>query len=180
MQHNLEQQIQARNQSGVTEEALREFSMMFKHFDKEKSGRLDHQQFKSCSSERLATIFRWWMRASLSQNFNRILDIVDPNRDGYSSEEIEMAFRALSKNFRPYVTAEELYALSRSLSVEVSANLTTEQAEYCIKRMKPYTEAISGRSIQGGLDYEQFGMLSSKVKDNRLLSISLLSSIIIV
>ncbi|VDM22258.1 unnamed protein product, partial [Wuchereria bancrofti] len=48
MQHNLEQQIQARNQSGVTEEALREFSMMFKHFDKEKCGRLDHQQFKSC------------------------------------------------------------------------------------------------------------------------------------
>lgn len=34
MQHNLEQQIQARNQSGVTEEALREFSMMFKHYDK--------------------------------------------------------------------------------------------------------------------------------------------------
>ena len=34
MQHNLEQQIQARNQSGVTEESLREFSMMFKHFDK--------------------------------------------------------------------------------------------------------------------------------------------------
>jgi len=48
MQHNLEQQIQARNQSGVSEEALREFSMMFKHFDKEKIGRLDHQQFKSC------------------------------------------------------------------------------------------------------------------------------------
>ena len=34
MQHNLEQQIQACNQSGVSEEALREFSMMFKHFDK--------------------------------------------------------------------------------------------------------------------------------------------------
>uniref|UniRef100_A0A914RV28 EF-hand Ca insensitive domain-containing protein n=1 Tax=Parascaris equorum TaxID=6256 RepID=A0A914RV28_PAREQ len=84
MQHNLEQQIQARNQSGVTEEALREFSMMFKHFDK-------------------------------------------------SSEEIESAFRALSKEFRPYVTAEELYA-----------NLTPEQAEYCIKRMKPYSDAMSG------------------------------------
>lgn len=28
-----------------------------------------------------------------------------------SSEEIEMAFRALSKEFRPYVTAEELYAV---------------------------------------------------------------------
>lgn len=30
MQHNLEQQIQARNTSGVTEDSLREFSMMFK------------------------------------------------------------------------------------------------------------------------------------------------------
>ena len=30
MQHNIEQQIQAKNQSGVTEDALREFSMMFK------------------------------------------------------------------------------------------------------------------------------------------------------
>lgn len=30
MQHNLDQQIQARNRSGVSEDALREFSMMFK------------------------------------------------------------------------------------------------------------------------------------------------------
>ena len=30
MQHNIEQQIQAKNQSGVSEDALREFSMMFK------------------------------------------------------------------------------------------------------------------------------------------------------
>lgn len=62
--------------------------------------------------------------------FQNILDIVDPNRDGYvtlqeymafmisreteniqSSEEIESAFRALSKEYRPYVTAEELYAV---------------------------------------------------------------------
>ena len=31
MQHNLEQQIQARNQSGVSEDALKEFSMMIRH-----------------------------------------------------------------------------------------------------------------------------------------------------
>lgn len=48
MQHNLEQQIQARNQSGVSEDALKEFSMMFKHFDKDKSGRLNQHEFKSC------------------------------------------------------------------------------------------------------------------------------------
>ncbi|PAV55545.1 hypothetical protein WR25_20353 [Diploscapter pachys] len=163
MQHNLEQQIQARNQSGVTEEALREFSMMFKHFDKDKTGRLDHQQFKSCLRA-LGYDLPMVDENQPEPEFNRILDIVDPNRDGWvtlqeymafmisketeniqSSEEIEMAFRALSKEFRPYVTAEELYA-----------NLSPEQAEYCIKRMKPYVESLSGRSIQGGLDYEQF------------------------
>lgn len=163
MQHNLEQQIQARNQSGVTEEALREFSMMFKHFDKEKCGRLDHQQFKSCLRA-LGYDLPMVDEGQPEPEFQRILDIVDPNRDGYvtlqeymafmisketeniqSSEEIESAFRALSKEFRPYVTAEELYA-----------NLTPEQAEYCIKRMKPYTDAISGRSVPGALDYEQF------------------------
>ncbi|VDO07630.1 unnamed protein product [Brugia timori] len=163
MQHNLEQQIQARNQSGVTEEALREFSMMFKHFDKEKCGRLDHQQFKSCLRA-LGYDLPMVDEGQPEPEFQRILDIVDPNRDGYvtlqeymafmisketeniqSSEEIESAFRALSKEFRPYVTAEELYA-----------NLTPEQAEYCIKRLKPYTDAISGRSMPGALDYEQF------------------------
>ena len=48
IKHNLEQQIQARNQSGVSEDALKEFSMMFRHFDKDRTGRLDHSAFKSC------------------------------------------------------------------------------------------------------------------------------------
>uniref|UniRef100_A0A2A6CFM8 Spc-1 n=1 Tax=Pristionchus pacificus TaxID=54126 RepID=A0A2A6CFM8_PRIPA len=163
MQHNLEQQIQARNQSGVTEDALREFSMMFKHFDKEKAGRLDHAQFKSCLRA-LGYDLPMVDEGQPEPEFNRILHIVDPNMDGYvtlqeymafmisketeniqSSEEIESAFRALSKEFRPYVTAEELYA-----------TLAPEQAEYCIQRMKPYTDAVSGRQIPGGLDYETF------------------------
>merc|ERR1712226_1579433 len=45
IRHNLEQQIQARNQSGVSEDALKEFSMMFRHFDKDKTGRLDLNAF---------------------------------------------------------------------------------------------------------------------------------------
>merc|ERR1711863_245116 len=48
IRHNLEQQIQARNQCGVAEDALKEFSMMFRHFDKGKTGKLDHDSFKSC------------------------------------------------------------------------------------------------------------------------------------
>jgi len=163
MQHNLEQQIQARNQSGVSEDALREFSMMFKHFDKDKSGRLDHHQFKSCLRA-LGYDLPMVDEGQPEPEFQRILDIVDPNRDGYvtlqeymgfminketenvrSSDDITSAFRALSRDLRPYVSAEEVYA-----------NLSQEQAEYCIKRMKPYIEAGSGRKIDGALDYEEF------------------------
>ena len=62
---------------------------------------------------------------------NYFSDIVDPNRDGFvslqeymafmisketenvqSSEEIENAFRAITAADRPYVTKEELYAVS--------------------------------------------------------------------
>ncbi|EMP38127.1 Spectrin alpha chain, brain [Chelonia mydas] len=127
MQHNLEQQIQARNTTGVTEEALKEFSMMFKHFDKDKSGRLNHQEFKSCLRS-LGYDLPMVEEGEPDPEFEAILDTVDPNRDGHvslqeymafmisretenvkSSEEIESAFRALSSEGKPYVTKEELY-----------------------------------------------------------------------
>ncbi|XP_053988880.1 spectrin alpha chain isoform X1 [Hylaeus anthracinus] len=163
MQHNLEQQIQARNQSGVSEDALKEFSMMFKHFDKDKSGRLNHQEFKSCLRA-LGYDLPMVEEAQPDPEFENILDIVDPNRDGYvslqeymafmisketenvqSSEEIENAFRAITAADRPYVTKEELYA-----------NLTKEMADYCVARMKPYVDPKTERPITGALDYIEF------------------------
>uniref|UniRef100_A0A672LXN8 Spectrin alpha chain, non-erythrocytic 1-like n=1 Tax=Sinocyclocheilus grahami TaxID=75366 RepID=A0A672LXN8_SINGR len=162
MQHNLEQQIQARNTTGVTEEALKEFSMMFKHFDKEKSGRLNHQEFKSCLRS-LGYDLPMVEEGEPDPEFESILDIVDPNRDGNvslqeymafmisretenvkSSEEIESAFRALSAENKPYVTKEELYQ-----------NLTKEQADYCISHMKPYLDT-KGREIPSAFDFVEF------------------------
>lgn len=163
MQHNLEQQIQARNQSGVSEDALKEFSMMFKHFDKEKTGRLNHQEFKSCLRA-LGYDLPMVEEGQVDPEFETIVDIVDPNRDGYvslqeymafmisketenvqSSEEIENAFRAITNGERPYVTKEELYA-----------NLTKEMADYCVSRMNPYVDAKSGKPVLGALDYMDF------------------------
>ncbi|KAK0179706.1 hypothetical protein PV327_005434 [Microctonus hyperodae] len=163
MQHNLEQQIQARNQSGVSEDALKEFSMMFKHFDKDKSGRLNHQEFKSCLRA-LGYDLPMVEEGQPDPEFENILDIVDPNRDGYvslqeymafmisketenvqSSEEIENAFRAITAADRPYVTKEELYA-----------NLTKEMADYCVARMKPYVDPKTERPITAALDYIDF------------------------
>ncbi|KAG8447987.1 hypothetical protein GDO86_015185 [Hymenochirus boettgeri] len=162
MQHNLEQQIQARNTTGVTEEALKEFSMMFKHFDKDKSGRLNHQEFKSCLRS-LGYDLPMVEEGEPDPEFEAILDTVDPNRDGHvslqeymafmisretenvkSSEEIESAFRALSTEQKPYVTKEELYQ-----------NLTREQADYCISHMKPYMDS-KGRELPSAYDYVEF------------------------
>ncbi|KAK6196167.1 hypothetical protein SNE40_001445 [Patella caerulea] len=162
MQHNLEQQIAARNRSGVSEDALREFSMMFKHFDKDKSGKLDHQEFKSCLRA-LGYDLPMVEEGQIDPEFQAILDVVDPNRDGYvslqeymafmisretenvqSSSEVEQAFRALTSGEKPYITAQELYA-----------NLTKEQADYCITRMKPYVDK-SGRTIADSYDYANF------------------------
>uniref|UniRef100_A0A8C3VCG0 Spectrin alpha chain, non-erythrocytic 1 n=1 Tax=Catharus ustulatus TaxID=91951 RepID=A0A8C3VCG0_CATUS len=162
MQHNLEQQIQARNTTGVTEEALKEFSMMFKHFDKDKSGRLNHQEFKSCLRS-LGYDLPMVEEGEPDPEFESILDTVDPNRDGHvslqeymafmisretenvkSSEEIESAFRALSSEGKPYVTKEELYQ-----------NLTREQADYCISHMKPYMDG-KGRELPSAYDYIEF------------------------
>ncbi|XP_048876599.1 spectrin alpha chain, non-erythrocytic 1-like isoform X2 [Brienomyrus brachyistius] len=162
MQHNLEQQIQARNTTGVTEEALKEFSMMFKHFDKDKFGRLNHQEFKSCLRS-LGYDLPMVEEGEVDHEFESILNVVDPNRDGYvslqeymafmisretenvkSSEEIESAFRALSTENKPYVTKEELYQ-----------NLTKEQADYCVSHMKPYMDS-KGRELPSAYDFVEF------------------------
>merc|ERR1711962_668875 len=161
IRHNLEQQIQARNQSGVSEDALKEFSMMFRHFDKDKTGRLDHNAFKSYLR---ALGYDLPMVEEPEPEFEAILNVVDPNRDGFvtlqeymafmisketenvqSSEEIELAFRAITNQERDYVTKEELYS-----------NLSKEMADYCIARMKPYTDPRTDQPITGALDYMEF------------------------
>merc|ERR1712223_1830211 len=87
IKHNLEQQIQARNQSGVSEDALKEFSMMFRHFDKDKTGRLDHNEFKSCLRA-LGYDLPVVEADQPEPEFEAILAEVDPNRDGFVSLQV--------------------------------------------------------------------------------------------
>jgi len=164
MEHNLEQQIQAKNQSGVNEEALREFSMMFKHFDKDKVGKLNHQHFKSCLRALGYDLRVVKEGEEKDPEFEAILDIVDSNRDGYvtlqefisfmisreteninSSEEFEHAFRLIAEQDRPYVTTKELYA-----------NLTNEMADYCIKKMPKYVDPNTERELDNAFDYKKY------------------------
>merc|ERR1719210_2049363 len=162
IKHNLEQQIQARNQSGVSEDALKEFSMMFRHFDKDRTGRLDHNAFKSCLRA-LGYDLPMVKEGEEEPEFEAILDTVDPNRtesislqdymaymisketeNVQSSEEIENAFRAITQE-REYVTRKELYD-----------HLSTDMADYCIGKMKPYVDANSGGEVTDAYDFMEF------------------------
>ena len=128
MQNNLKQQIQAKNQSGVSEESLREFTMMFKHFDKERIGKLNHKDFKSCMRA-LGYDLPLIEEGEQDPEFDEILDEVDPYRSGFvflhdfiafmisketenisTQEEMYNAFRYIA-NDRPYITLEEIQAV---------------------------------------------------------------------
>jgi spectrin alpha len=161
LRHNLEQQIQARKQSGVTDDSLKEYMMMFRYFDKEKTGRLTHAHFKSC----LQALGIDLPVADSDPEFQRILDRVDPNRDGFVSvqdymaflisyetenvqsiTEIEQAFRALTHDGeKPYITRQE-----------IAASLSPELTEYCVRHMKPYVNPANNFAIQDAYDYTEF------------------------
>jgi len=163
IKHNLEQQIQARNQSGVSEDALKEFSMMFRHFDKERTGRLDHNAFKSCLRA-LGYDLPMVKEGEEEPEFEAILDTVDPNRtesislqdymaymitketeNVATSDEIVNAFQAITTQEREYITKKELYA-----------HLAKEMADYCLHKMTPYVDPRTQEPVPEAYDYMEF------------------------
>jgi len=163
MQKNLEHQIKAKNMTGVSEDTLREFNIMFKHFDKDKTGFLDHPEFKSCLRS-LGYDLPVVEEGEDDSEFEAILRTVDPNGDGVvslneymafmisretenvrSASEVEDAFRAITEGGKQaFVTEEELYMA-----------LTKEQADYCMSCMKVYVDK-NGRELPGYFDYKSF------------------------
>jgi len=159
----LEQQIKAKELTGVSESTLKEFTIMFKHFDKDKTGFLDHKEFKSCLRS-LGYDLPVVEEGEEDTEFLNILSTVDPNGDGVvslneytafmisretenvrSAKEVEDAFRAITENGKqPYVTEEDLIQA-----------LTKEQAEYCMSSMSTYINK-TGQELPGYYDYESF------------------------
>eukprot|EP00042_Codosiga_hollandica_P029214 m.159345 g.159345 ORF g.159345 m.159345 type:complete len:2437 (+) comp53015_c0_seq1:84-7394(+) len=161
MQHNLEQQIQAKNTTGVTEEQLKDFNETFRYFDRDRSGKLSYQELKSCLRS-LGYSLPVLEAGQSDPEFEAILKQLDPNGEGSvtmsdfmafmisrettkveSSAEVVNAFRAAAAQ-KPYVTSEEL-----------RKSLTADQAEYCIRRMQPYVDA-DGNVVPNAYDYQSF------------------------
>ena len=102
IRHNLEQQIQARNQSGVTEDQLKEFSMMFRHFDKDKSGKLSHDEFKSCLRALGYDLPVAEEEGEEEPEFDAILAIVDPNKDGSVQLQVKIWAKVMRVGSNPF------------------------------------------------------------------------------
>lgn len=131
-----------------------------RHFDKDKSGRLNQQEFKSCLRA-LGYDLPMVEEGEPDPEFEAILDTVDPNRDGHvslqeymafmisketenvqSSEEIENAFRAITSGERGYVTKEELYAVRTVLFTPI-LTVTRSDSLILLKPLQNLTKEMA-------------------------------------
>merc|ERR1719414_312045 len=134
--------------------------MMFRHFDKDKTGRLNHNEFKSCLRA-LGYDLPMVEEGESEPEFEAILDMVDPNRDNFitlqdymafmisketenvaTSDEIVNAFQAITTQEREYITKKKLYA-----------HLAKEMADYCLHKMTPYVDPRTQEPVPEAYDY---------------------------
>uniref|UniRef100_A0A1A9VRN6 Alpha-actinin, sarcomeric n=1 Tax=Glossina austeni TaxID=7395 RepID=A0A1A9VRN6_GLOAU len=154
--NEVENQILTRDSKGISQEQLNEFRSSFNHFDKNRTGRLTPEEFKSCLVSLGYSIGK---DRQGEMDFQRILAVVDPNSTGYvhfdafldfmtrestdtdTAEQVIDSFRILAAD-KPYILPDEL-----------RRELPPDQAEYCIQRMPPYK---GPNAVPGALDYMSF------------------------
>uniref|UniRef100_A0A8B9EF43 Actinin alpha 2 n=1 Tax=Anser cygnoides TaxID=8845 RepID=A0A8B9EF43_ANSCY len=153
--NEVETQILTRDAKGITQEQMNDFRASFNHFDRDESGNLHSDEFKAC----LISLGQVGNDLQGEAEFARIMTLVDPNGQGTvtfqsfidfmtretadtdTAEQVIASFRILASD-KPYILADEL-----------RRELPPEQAQYCIKRMPPYT---GPGSVPGALDYTSF------------------------
>lgn len=154
--NEVENQILTRDSKGITQEQLNEFRASFNHFDKNRTGRLAPDEFKSCL---VSLGYSLGKDRQGDIDFQRILAVVDPNGTGYvhfdafldfmtrestdtdTAEQVIDSFRILAGD-KPYILPDEL-----------RRELPPDQAEYCIQRMPPFK---GPNAVPGALDYMAF------------------------
>jgi len=154
--NEVENQILTRDSKGITQEQLNEFRSSFNHFDKNRTGRLAKDEFKSCLVSLGYSIGK---DRQGDIDFQRIMAVVDPNNSGTvtfdafldfmtrestdvdTAEQVIDSFRILAGD-KPYILPDEL-----------RRELPPDQAEYCIQRMSAFK---GPNAIPGALDYMSF------------------------
>lgn len=151
-----ENQILIRDSTGLTDDQIKEYRTSFKHFDRDNSGQLDKNEYRSCL---LSLGYKLGADPTDDPVFEELWNEIDSNQSGYVSFEefldfmtkqmvdqdtatqVMDSFKILAGD-KPYITAD---ALRRELPAD--------QAEYCIQRMAPYT---GPDAVEGALDYMSF------------------------
>lgn len=151
-----ENQILIRDSKGLTEEQIKEYRQSFDHFDRDSSGQLDKNEYRSCL---LSLGYKLGADPTNDPVFEELWEEIDPNATGLvpfeafldfmtkqvvdqdTADQVLNSFKILAGN-KPYITADEL-----------RRELPAEQAEYCIARMAPYQEE---GAPEGALDYLSF------------------------
>jgi len=154
--NEVENQILTRDSKGISQDQLNDFRSSFNHFDKNRTGKLTPDEFKSCL---ISLGYSIGKDQQGDLDFQRILSIVDPNSSGFTqfdafldfmtrenvdsdtAEQVIDSFRILAAD-KPYILPEEL-----------QRELPPDQAEYCIQRMQPYA---GPDAPPAALDYMSF------------------------
>lgn len=171
--NEVENQILTRDSKGITQQQLNEFRSSFNHFDKNRTGRLTPEEFKSCLVSLGYSIGK---DRQGDIDFQRILAVVDPNSTGYvhfdafldfmtrestdtdTAEQVIDSFRILAADkvrFSDLLSVYLLFCTEQPyiLPDELRRELPPDQAEYCIQRMPPFK---GPGGVPGALDYMSF------------------------
>ncbi|XP_076367736.1 alpha-actinin-like isoform X2 [Tachypleus tridentatus] len=109
--NEVENQILTRDSKGITQEQLNECRSSFNHFDKDRSGRLQPEEFKSCL---VSLGFNIRNDKQSDAEFKRILNSVDPNNTGYVHFDAFLDFMTRENTDRD--TAEQIIDSFRILA----------------------------------------------------------------
>ena len=109
--NEVENQILTRDSKGITQDQLNEFRMSFNHFDKNRTGRLNPDEFKSCL---VSLGYNIRSDRQGDADFRRIMLIVDPNSTGYVAFDTFLDF--MTRESTDSDTAEQIIDSFRILA----------------------------------------------------------------
>lgn len=115
--NEVENQILTRDSKGITQEQLSEFRSSFNHFDKNRTGRLAPDEFKSCLVSLGYSIGK---DRQGDIDFQRILAVVDPNNSGYVHFDAFLDF--MTRESTDTDTAEQVIDSFRILAADKVRN----------------------------------------------------------
>ena len=107
----MENQILTRDSKGITQDQLNEFRGSFNHFDKNRTGRLNPDELKSCL---ISLGYNIRNDRQGENEFRRIMTLVDPNSTGYVSFDAFLDF--MTRESTDTDTAEQIIDSFRILA----------------------------------------------------------------